>query len=67
MITYVETDVVTLTMDFDDFARLLMALGMATGTAKSRENQIFLLRLVNDLNRTNPSFTPYEIDEHRCG
>lgn len=57
-------DKVTLEMTADDYNALLIMLGYAAGSAEKdgehgrrREMQ----RFFNEMNRTNPNFTPYEV------
>ncbi len=55
---------VILEMDRDDWERLLLMLGQVAGTAhRAGDVEQFYewIKLANDLNRTNPRFTPYEI------
>lgn len=54
-------DRITLEMSRDDFERLLMMTGFATGAAKGTREFYMWIKLVNDMNATNPHFTPYEI------
>ena len=67
MITYQrDGDVVSLMMDKPDFDRLLMALGYVAGFSDRMGDKPHfwdVIRLANDLNRTNPEFTPYELPE----
>lgn len=58
-------DVVTLRMSADDYANLLLALGIAAGS-RARDGPGWLalaLALANRLNAGNPQWTPYEIPE----
>ena len=57
-------DRVKLEMGVDEWQTLLLALGYAAG-ASFRDKPVFwkLVRFANEVNRTNPSFTPYEIPE----
>jgi hypothetical protein len=53
-------------MSRDDFDRLTLMLGFALGGAlrDSDRRQFYAwLAFVNELNATNPDFTPYEIPE----
>jgi hypothetical protein len=63
--TYTEEgDNVTLEMTRDDYARLLMIVGIATGSAFGQgttSHAWSIIRFINELNRTNPAFTPYKI------
>jgi hypothetical protein len=62
MISYAEAgDRVTLEMSLSDYGTLLMALGYALGCTGDREARVWLLQFVNEMNRTNPRFTPYEV------
>jgi hypothetical protein len=62
MITFTESESsVTLEMARDDYYTLMLIIGYALGAAKDRESRAWLLRFLNDLNRTNPNFTAYEI------
>lgn len=54
-------DTVTLTMTQSDYLQLLLILGYATGSAKDPTTFRSFLRFTNELNRTNPRFTPYEL------
>lgn len=56
-----QEDRVTLEMDRDDYDHLLLILGFAIGAV--HDNNFFYrwLEFVNDLNRTNPYFTPNQI------
>lgn len=50
----------------DDHDLLLIALGMATGTAMRDGNSALanhLLRLANTINADNPHWTPYAVEE----
>lgn len=56
---------VVLTMSREDYANLLISLGMAAGCAlgqSSRNDPSFgrMLAFVNRINQGNPNFTPYE-------
>lgn len=64
MMGYKETDdVITLTMSREDYERLLMAIGIATGW-QSREGQRIRdwLEFVNRINVGNLRFVPYSVD-----
>jgi hypothetical protein len=53
-------DIVTLRMSIDDFAGVLMALGIsAGGMARDGLALSGWLALANRLNRGNPNYTPY--------
>jgi hypothetical protein len=57
---------VTLDMTRDDYDKLMLMLGYATGAANmAGELTLFWswLRLANELNNGNPNFRPYEIPE----
>lgn len=57
---------ITLEMTLDDWEKLLLILGFAIGTVHRQEGspQFYsFLQFVNELNRTNPRFTQYEIPE----
>ena len=61
-----ENGQVILTMSRDDFERVLMRLGAATGLAIQRsanlaETLYDELALLNRLNEGNPNFTPYKL------
>lgn len=62
---YVEKDgQVVLTMDRDDYDRLLLVLGYCTGAAANGDGPVTfigMVRLINRLNEGNPGFTPYEV------
>lgn len=62
MITYIENQdrTITLDMDHDDFDTLLMILGYAVGAARTKEQRWWVLCFVNELNRTNTHFRPYQ-------
>jgi hypothetical protein len=66
-VTYEEKpDAVVLTMSKDDFDRLLLMLGFAAGAAKAQGDNVRFyswIEFVNELNRTNPRFIPYQIPE----
>lgn len=59
---YTETaNNVTLNMTHRDYEQLLLALGMALGSALQQNDSSLvpgLIQFVNELNRTNPHFTP---------
>lgn len=62
--TYTESgDKVTLEMTRDDYSTLMFMLSGALGSASQGRGLSFnsCLRFVNELNRTNPNFTPYEV------
>jgi len=55
---------VTLEMTRDQFARLTIMMGFALGQClRTDDRKMFYrwLQFINDLNATNPNFTPYEI------
>ena len=61
-----EGDRVTLEMSCEDYAMLTRMCGYAAGAVlKEGDKEQFWrqIRFVNDLNRTNPNFRPYEIPE----
>ncbi len=61
---YIENgETVTLEMTRDDYGNLLIALGIATCSARDEKTQWAWIRFINELNAGNPSFTPYEIPE----
>jgi hypothetical protein len=53
----------TFTLDDDEKALLLLALGFATATAHSDFPNLFpqMIALTNKINANNPNFTPYEV------
>jgi hypothetical protein len=65
--TYTEDgDRVTLEMNRADFERLLIMLSYAVGAAlRAGARPMFWrwLGWINELNRTNPRFTPFEVPE----
>jgi len=67
MITYQrQNDEIILQMSIGDWERLLMLMGYAAGAAKAAgEEKLFWewIQLANEMNLTNPAFTPYEIPE----
>jgi hypothetical protein len=55
---------VVLRMTAEDYYMLLMALGMATGSAaKNGQDTKPWIELVNKLNEGNPDFVPYTMEE----
>jgi hypothetical protein len=56
---------VTLEMTQHDYEMLVMILGFATGKLEPQQTATFWLwiQFVNELNRTNPHFSQYEIPE----
>jgi hypothetical protein len=58
-----EDDRVTLEMSREDYGQLLLLLGMALGASGGGESFSRILMFVNELNRTNPNFTPYEVSK----
>lgn len=57
-------DRVTLEMEYQDFAELLLVIGFAAGHAHRDGNVPRFykwLAFANDMNATNPNWTPYEI------
>jgi hypothetical protein len=62
MMTYAQDgERVTLEMTLDDYERLLLMLGYATGAMQDRITFWHWIAFVNELNRTNPQFETYEI------
>lgn len=66
MITYTKTgDRITLEMSVDDYDNLLLNLGYQAGRLSPAEEDdagfYRSIAFVNELNRTNPNFTPYQI------
>ena len=63
-VTWTEKDgTVTLEMTYGDWQALLVIFGMAFGGVNDRVMRNEILRFINELNRTNSGFTPYEIPE----
>jgi len=61
-------DRVTLEMTGEDFDRLIHLFGYAAGAATREEDKTLFyqwIQFANDLNATNPRWTPYEIPEGR--
>jgi hypothetical protein len=61
-----QNDDVTLVMPVDEFELLLMALGYAAGAAhRDHDQHLFWrwIKLANSINRGNPQYRPYEIDD----
>lgn len=57
-------DAVTLEMRIEDYGQLLVMLGFALGGAMEDVAMLrSFLRFVNELNRTNPSFIPFELPD----
>lgn len=52
---------VTIEMTHEDYETLLLMLGAATGAVHDEGSFYGFLKFVNELNRTNPRFTQYEI------
>lgn len=52
---------VVITITNDEFEKLLLALGFATGAVEHAMVRRSFLLLVNSINEGNPSFTPYEV------
>ena len=62
-------ETVTLTMTADDYANLMVNLGLAAGTASRDGSSALLYRqlaLANRLNADNPNWTPYEIPPEKA-
>ena len=58
-------DQVVLTMTRDDYSRLLMAMGQATGAALTGRGLLRireLLELLNRLNEGNPNYERYQVE-----
>jgi hypothetical protein len=58
----------TFTLTRDQYDQLLIALGMAAGTAHSQNNKhlfMSLLRLANEINKNNPNWQPYDVPPER--
>jgi hypothetical protein len=54
----------TFTLTRDQYDQLLIALGMAAGTAHGQGNRklfIGLLRLANEINKNNPNWLAFEL------
>jgi hypothetical protein len=53
-------DIVTIRMMLDDYANLLLSLGIAAGSASKEDKRMFynFLALANRLNAGNPKWTP---------
>jgi hypothetical protein len=47
----------------DEFDKLLVALGIATGALSRIGDTIWLVKLINAVNDGNPDFVPYEVNE----
>ena len=61
---------VTLRLTRDDYTRLILALGYATGAAMKQPGGMSvddLLRLMNRLNEGNSNYRPYAVDEGNSG
>ena len=57
-----EGDRVTLEMSVDDWENLLIYMGYVTGTMKPCSRRFWeAINFVNEINKSNPNFTPYEI------
>jgi hypothetical protein len=59
-------DQIAIKLSRDEFDTLLLALGYATGAADRDGNRRFFyafMRITNAVNRDNPNFTPYAIEE----
>jgi hypothetical protein len=56
-------DTVTLEMSRADYGNLLIAMGIAAGSATDKKAFWRWMRFVNELNTGNPQFTPYLIPE----
>jgi len=57
-----ENGQVVLTMSREDYERVLMALGMATGASMQGRGPLamrVIVPLLNRLNEGNPNYTPY--------
>ena len=54
-------DEIVLQMTVEDYQRLLLMLGVAAASAVNSPTFRVWIEFVNELNRTNPAFTPYEI------
>jgi hypothetical protein len=54
----------TIELSNDEFDRLLIALGYATGAAYQRDSDLAdsFLRLANLINKDNPRWTPYKVE-----
>jgi hypothetical protein len=64
MQTTFEQDCVRVTFTRDEYDRLMILLGYATGAAAGDKGILLtLLRFVNAINRGNPNFTPYKVPE----
>jgi len=63
--TYIEQGtIVRLEMTRNEFEEFLLVLGFAAGAALREPDQAIFWRWINfanEVNRTNPRFTPYEI------
>ena len=56
-------DTVMLEMSRAEYSNLLIAIGIAAGSATDRQVFWGWMQFVNELNETNPQFTPYQIPE----
>lgn len=55
-----------ITLTDDEFDNLLIMAGFATGAAMKQEDKRLansFLRLVNSINRDNPNWAPYNIED----
>jgi hypothetical protein len=54
----------TIELSNDEFDRLLIALGYATGAARQQHSDLAdsFLRLANLINKDNPRWTPYKVE-----
>ena len=54
----------TIELSNDEFDRLLIALGYATGAARQQHGDLAdsFLRLANLINKDNPRWTPYKVE-----
>ena len=61
-----ENGLVVLRMSREDYERLLIFLGMATGVSMQRGRPVTsvpqILAFVNRLNEGNPKYTPYQVE-----
>ena len=56
-------DTIMLEMSRAEYSNLLIAIGIAAGSATDRQVFWGWMQFVNELNETNPQFTPYQIPE----
>lgn len=55
---------VTITLTYDEYVFLALALGYAAGAAKGKDEPKFfseLVRLANTVHKGDPNWTPYEV------